>query len=177
MVLTLRCTQTALGEVRFCVITYKLYSVCAFFAQCIIMYLHVWGGDQYLTRLGQSLFGCNNLERRHGIGRNPSNKPHSMLNWYSAGGVGITYSKHLMGPPGVFCVIPSCCIFCNSSWYNFGMEINLVNEWTDDVPLFSKYTLLDIGAESVNLTSKTQWSVSFIILGLGFNIFWQNENT
>ena len=57
------------------------------------------------------------------------------------------------------------------------MEINLVNEWTDDVPLFSKYTLLDIGAESVNLTSKTQWSVSFIILGLGFNIFWQNENT
>lgn len=54
----------------------------------------------------------------------------------------------------------------------YAMELDFINEWTDGIPTFSTYTIIDISGETINLTSYRQNSFSFVILGLGFRIFW-----
>lgn len=53
------------------------------------------------------------------------------------------------------------------------MELDLVNEWSDDNLLFRNYTVVDIGWQFVNLTSQSQRTFTFIICGLGFRLFWK----
>lgn len=57
------------------------------------------------------------------------------------------------------------------------MEIDFVNEWTDGIPSFSQYTLVDISAEVIDLTTFKQRTVSFVIMGLGFRLFLSNHDT
>lgn len=54
------------------------------------------------------------------------------------------------------------------------MEIDFINDWTKEMFL-RNYRVIEIGIQSVHLTTIVQHTFTFAVLGLGFNIYWKTS--